>query len=59
MSLQLKQLAAILAVVLQVLNGILSIGANVIPPKYAAAIALIVGIIQGVLPRIQGSNATQ
>ena len=53
-----KQVAAILAVILQVLNGILSLGAGVIPIKYAAIISTVVGIIQAILPRIQGSDAS-
>ena len=53
-----KQIAAILAVILQVLNGVLSLGAGVIPIKYATIIATVVGIIQSILPRIQGSTAT-
>ena len=59
MNIKLKQFAAILAMIAQVLNGVLTLGANIIPVKYAAIIAMVLGIIQSVLPRIQGSDATK
>ena len=53
-----KQILAILAVVAQVGNLALLNFSNAIPPKYAAVIAGVVGIIQSALPRVQGSDAS-
>lgn len=53
-----KQIVAILAIVVQVANAVLAAGAGLIPAKYATVIATVVGLIQGFLPRAQGSDAS-
>jgi len=53
-----KQILAILAIVVHVANVALAAGAGIIPAKYAAIIATVVGLVQGFLPRVQGSDAS-
>lgn len=53
-----KQILAILLIVVHVANAILAAGVGVIPVKYAAVIATVVGLIQSFLPRAQGSDAS-
>lgn len=51
------RLLGILAIVVQIVNGLLALG-TVIPLKYAAIVGVLVGVAQGFLPRAQGSSAT-
>lgn len=53
-----KQVLAILAIVVQLANAALAAGSGLIPVKYAAVIAMVVGIVQGFLPRAHGSDAS-
>ena len=50
---ELPKIAAILMLVLQLLNGAVAAFGTLIPLKVSAIIMFVIGIIQSVLPRIQ------
>jgi len=52
-----KRILAVAAMVVAIGNAALAAGTGIIPPRYALAAAGLLGLIQGFLPRAQGSTA--
>jgi len=52
-----KRFLAIAAMAVAVGNAAVASGTGIIPAKYALPIAGVLGIVQGFLPRAQGSTA--